>query len=117
MQVNPDKDRIDLTGSWTGYSLIRGQLVSPENRTFAPGDMNWWSLTCAIKHEWTALMDHLKADARDRRHARDTGIIWLAERAQAAKERREKPVRQAKVKVIVIDLADWQAQHFGSRAG
>ena len=31
---------------WSGYSLIRGKLVSPENHTFEPSDMAWWSLTC-----------------------------------------------------------------------
>lgn len=29
----------------------------------------------------------------------------------------EKPVLRGRVKVVVVDLADWHAKHFGTRAG
>ena len=29
---------------WSGYSLIRGKLVTPENHSFAPHDLTWLSL-------------------------------------------------------------------------
>ena len=31
---------------WSGYSIIRGKLVTPENHEFAPGDLSWLSLLC-----------------------------------------------------------------------
>lgn len=35
---------------WSGYRLIRGKLVSPENHSFEPSDMTWWSLTVRMAH-------------------------------------------------------------------
>ena len=49
------------------------------------------------------------------------GIMWRMEaevRRDTARARNAKAkVSQGYVKVVVVDLADWQAQHFGSRAG
>ncbi|MFC6187592.1 hypothetical protein, partial [Pseudoxanthomonas mexicana] len=50
------------------------------------------------------------------------GILWrdsMELRRAGLRSRREaeKPVRCGPVKVVVVDLADWHAQHFGTRAG
>ena len=116
MKIDPDAQRVELTGQWSGYTFANGKLVSPENHTFEPADMAWWSLTCAIRHEWTGLMDELKSDQQQRRRARQAGIIWLRDRAQAAKECRKQQVSKKMVKVVVVDLEDWRERHFG-RAG
>lgn len=29
---------------WSGYSIVRGKLVTPENHEFAPADLSWLSL-------------------------------------------------------------------------
>lgn len=41
---------------WSGYSLIRGKLVTPENHCFAPSDMAWLSLTVRRSHAFGELM-------------------------------------------------------------
>ena len=51
---------------WSGYSLIRGKLVTPENHSFAPSDMAWLSLTVRRSHAFGELMRdraRLHADA------------------------------------------------------
>jgi hypothetical protein len=50
------------------------------------------------------------------------GIAWrldMEARLSAARNRNasRKAVSQGLVKVVVVDLADWHAQRFGSRAG
>ena len=49
------------------------------------------------------------------------GIMWRLDaeaRRDAARARNVKrKVSQGSVKVVVVDLADWHARHFGSRAG
>ncbi|WP_181444063.1 hypothetical protein [Pseudoxanthomonas sp. z9] len=50
------------------------------------------------------------------------GVLWRLEqeeRLTAARSRNasRKAVRRQLVKVVVVDLADWQAQRFGTRAG
>jgi hypothetical protein len=49
------------------------------------------------------------------------GIMWRLDaeaRRDAARARNAKRrVTQGPVKVVVVDLADWHARHFGSRAG
>lgn len=49
------------------------------------------------------------------------GIMWRMEaeaRRDTARARNTKAkVSQGCVKVVVVELADWQARHFGSRAG
>lgn len=51
------------------------------------------------------------------------GLLWrdsmeLRLAGFASRRRAEKAVRHgAKVKVVVVDLADWQERHFGRRAG
>lgn len=41
----------------------------------------------------------------------------LKARRDVARRRNEKRVRTMPVKVIVVELADWQARHFGRAAG
>lgn len=42
LRVYRSGDLIDP--AWSGYSLIRGRLVTPENHSFHPGDMAWLHL-------------------------------------------------------------------------
>lgn len=42
LRVYRNGDLIDP--AWAGYSIIRGKLVTPENRVFEPGDLSWLSL-------------------------------------------------------------------------
>lgn len=117
MKINPDAGRIELDGRWAGYTFAAGKLVSPENHTFDPADMAWWSLTCAIRHEWTDMMAELKTDQAQRRQARRDNIIWLRDRGQAARKRQQQRASRTMVKVIVVDLGEWRDQHFGQIAG
>lgn len=53
---------------------------------------------------------------------RITGLLWrdaMELRRAGLKSRREaeKRVLQGRVKVVVVDLADWHAKHFGTLAG
>ena len=48
---------------WSGYSFVRGKLVTPENHTFEPSDMTWWSLTCRMAH---AFRERCRQDAQAR---------------------------------------------------
>lgn len=82
--------QIDLDGEWYGWKQRGRYLVSPE------GD----KLT----------LERMK------------GIAWrlhMEERLTACRARNasRKAVRQQLVKVVVLDLADWHAQRFGTRAG
>jgi hypothetical protein len=51
------------------------------------------------------------------------GLLWrdqmeLRRAGYASRRRAEKAVRQgAKVKVVIVDLADWQQRYFGQAAG
>lgn len=82
--------QIDLEGEWYGWKQRGRYLVSPE------GD----KLT----------LERMK------------GIAWklhMESRLSNAKARNanRKAVARGVCKVVVIDLADWQALRFGSRAG
>ena len=82
--------QVDLTGEWYGWKQRGRYLVSPE------GD----KLT----------LERMK------------GIAWrldMEARLSAARNRNasRKAVSQGLVKVVVVELADWHAQRFGSRAG
>lgn len=82
--------QIDLDGEWYGWKQRGRYLVSPE------GD----KLT----------LERMK------------GIAWrldIETRLSAARNRNasRKAVSQGLVKVVVVDLADWHAQRFGTRAG
>lgn len=80
----------DLTADWLGWKQRGHWLVSPAGDRISPERMK--------------------------------GVLWRLqqeERLTAARNRNasRKAVRQQLVKVVVVDLADWQAQRFGSRAG
>jgi len=50
------------------------------------------------------------------------GIAWresmeLRLAGYASRRQAEKRVRQQMVKVVIVELRDWQARHFGSSAG
>jgi DNA-binding transcriptional regulator YiaG len=42
--------------SWSGYSIIRGKLVTPENHTFEPGELSWLSLLVRRAHAFSELL-------------------------------------------------------------
>jgi Phage protein len=82
--------QVDLTGEWYGWKQRGRYLVSPEG-------------------------DRLTLE-------RMKGIAWrldMEARLSAARNRNasRKAVSQGLVKVVVVDLADWHAQRFGTRAG
>lgn len=80
-----------FTGEWLGWKQRGRWLVSPNGDRISPERMK--------------------------------GILWrlqAEERRDSAKARnaqRRKAVSQEMVKVVVVNLADWHAQRFGSRAG
>ena len=82
--------QVDLTGEWYGWKQRGRYLVSPE------GD----KLT----------LERMK------------GIAWRLDMearlsATRARNAARKAVSQGLVKVVVVDLADWHTQRFGTRAG
>lgn len=79
----------DLRADWLGWKQRGRYLVVPDGQRISPERMR-------------GIMWRLDAEAR-----RD------AARARNAKRK----VSQGSVKVVIVDLADWQARHFGSRAG
>ncbi|WP_411831969.1 DUF3653 domain-containing protein [Pseudoxanthomonas mexicana] len=79
-----------LHGPWAGWRMAGKELVSPNGLRVTPQRL--------MGLAWRA------------------GMIDLRESLMARKVR-SKEVRQQSVKVVVVDLADWQARHFGRRAG
>ena len=79
----------DLRADWLGWKQRGRYLVAPDGQRISPERMR-------------GIMWRLEAEAR-----RD------AARARNAKRK----VSQGSVKVVVVELADWHARHFGSRAG
>lgn len=84
------RNHTPLHGAWGGWRLAGKELVSPNGLRVSPERL--------MGLAWRA------------------GMIDLQERLMARKAR-EKAVRQQAVKVVVVDLADWQERHFGRRAG
>lgn len=96
-RLNPDAPQIieirtDLPSAWAGWSFSANgkHLVSPDRDRITPERL------AGIL--WRDTMELRRAGLRSRREA-------------------EKPVRRGTVKVVIVDLADWHARHFGSRAG
>jgi hypothetical protein len=79
----------ELRADWLGWKQRGRYLVSPDGQRISPERIR-------------GIMWRMEAEAR-----RDNA------RARNAKAK----VSQGCVKVVVVDLADWQAHHFGSRAG
>lgn len=83
-----------LSGRFCGYYVAGNYLVAPDGQRMTPERL--------VGLLWRDSMELRRAGYESRR------------RAEADRKARQ---YQAKVKVVVVDLADWQAQHFGSRAG
>lgn len=84
--------RTDVPSSWSGwhFSANGRHLISPERDRITPERLAGLL--------WRNAMELRRAGLKSRREA-------------------EKPVLRGRVKVVVVDLADWHAKHFGSRAG
>lgn len=82
----------DVPEPWSGwhFSASGRHLISPERHRITPERLQGIL--------WRDSMELRRAGLRSRREA-------------------EKRVSQGCVKVVVVELADWQARHFGSRAG
>lgn len=77
-----------LHGPWSGWRMAGRDLVSPEGDRLSPERLRGLMFRQALEAR------------RDRARAR-------------AQER----VSRMPVKVVVVELGDWQARHFGSAAG
>lgn len=84
-KLNPTNH--ELTGPWAGFRFCRGRLITPEGHAFDHDDLRWLSLTCAIKHEWTAMMDAAKAGRRER--PKDPTVVYLRDVLAGARARVE----------------------------
>lgn len=84
--------RTDVPSQWTGWHFSDNgrHLISPDRDRITPERL------AGIL--WRDSMELRRAGLRSRREA-------------------EKPVLQGRVKVVVVDLADWHARNVGSRAG
>lgn len=83
-------NKTPLYGPWSGWHMAGRELVAPDNTRFTPERLRGLA--------W-----------RDEMELRRAGF--------ASRRRAEKATKHgAKVKVVIVDLADWQAQHFGRSA-
>lgn len=81
---------VDLRADWLGWKQRGRHLVAPSGERISPERM--------------------------------TGLLWrIAQEERLAKLRARNAARSSAgrlmVKVVVVNLADWHAQRFGSRAG
>ena len=58
---------------WSGYSIIRGKLVTPENHEFAPGDLSWLSLLCRRAQAFSWLLQERDGARRPRQRPAPCG--------------------------------------------
>ncbi|MEA9831451.1 DUF3653 domain-containing protein [Xanthomonas campestris] len=49
-----------LTGPWAGFSFVRGELMTPEGKSFTATQLTWLALTSSLAREWSAMMDEVK---------------------------------------------------------
>ena len=96
-RLNPNAPQIlevrtDVPTAWAGWSFSANgrHLVSPDRDRITPERLAGLL--------WRDAMELRRAGLRSRREA-------------------EKPVLRGRVKVVVVELADWHARHFGTRAG
>jgi len=84
--------RTDVPLAWAGWSFSANgkHLVSPDRDRITPERL------AGIM--WRDSMELRRAGLRSRREA-------------------ETKARRGPVKVVIVELADWHAQHFGTRAG
>lgn len=82
----------NVPDAWAGwyFSDSGRHLISPERHRITPERLQGIL--------WRDSMELRRAGLRSRREA-------------------EKQVLRGRVKVVVVDLADWHAKHFGTRAG
>lgn len=83
--------------------------------TDVPQPWDGWSFSASGRH-------FVSPDRQKITPERLAGLLWrdaMELRRAGLKSRREaeKRVLQGRVKVVVVNLADWHAKHFGSRAG
>lgn len=83
--------------------------------TDVPEPWNGWAFSASGRH-------FVSPDRQKITPERLAGLLWrdaMELRRAGLKSRREaeKRVLQGKVKVVVVDLADWHARNVGSRAG
>lgn len=95
--------------------LTRNGPTIVEILTDVPAPWSGWSFSASGRHL-------LSPDRHRITPERLAGILWrdaMELRRAGLKSRREaeKRVLQGKVKVVVVDLADWHARNVGSRAG
>ena len=97
------------------YLLPSGNLVI-EVPVASPSSWPGWRFTDCGRY--------LRApDGQHMTQQRLEGLLWrdqmeLRRAGYASRRRAEKAVRQgAKVKVVIVDLADWQQRHLGRLAG
>lgn len=81
------------------------------------GEMGWWLRLLRLFLKGPARADNPSKRTQERMG----GIMWRLDaeaRRDAARARNAKAKDlQGCVKVVVVELAAWQARHFGSRAG
>lgn len=83
--------------------------------TDVPEPWNGWCFSASGRH-------FVSPDRQKITPERLAGLLWrdaMELRRAGLKSRREaeKQVLQGRVKVVVVNLADWHAKHFGSLAG
>lgn len=81
---------LDLTDDWRGFRIRGRYLIGPDGDRMTPERLR--------------------------------GLLWrdyleLRRAGYASRRKAEKGRLQGLVKVVVVDLADWHAAHFGSSAG
>jgi hypothetical protein len=85
------RNHTPLYGPWKGWRMAGRELVAPDNTRFTPERLR-------------GLAWHQDASARLN--------------SARARNARQKAVRHgATVKVVIVDLADWQQRHLGRLAG
>lgn len=84
------RNHVELRGPWAGWRLAGRDLVAPSGERIPERRLRGLL--------WSSEARDLRDSLRARNKARKAGP-------------------HGQVKVIVVDLADWHARHYGSRAG
>lgn len=97
------------------HRLNRNAPTIVEILTDVPAPWAGWAFSANGKHLLSPERDRITPE-------RLAGLLWrdaMELRRAGLRSRREaeKPVLQGRVKVVVVDLADWHARNVGSRAG
>lgn len=97
------------------HRMTRNGPAIVEIRTDVPSPWTGWHFSDSGRHL-------ISPDRQRITPERMAGILWrdameLRRAGFASRRAAEKRVSQGCVKVVVVNLADWQAKHFGSRAG